>query len=110
MTEIEANKNTYWNGKGPYEKEYEEMYEKLVPLDGEADTVIGELLRKSSRSYYRFHNDGDIKSFGFFKAARPYKEKLKQKCVIQGIMIYGNNFLKKLNRSPPFIIRLDTQL
>ena len=78
MTESVVDKpSSYWNGKGRYQKEYEEMYDKLVPSNGEADTVIGELLRKSSRSYYRFYNDGDVKSFGFFIAARPYEKKIK---------------------------------
>lgn len=34
-------------------------FEKLVPVQGKADTVAGEIVRALSRIGYRFYNDGD---------------------------------------------------
>lgn len=51
--------NTYWNRKGLYENEYREMWNKLVPLKNEAETLHGELLRMSGRLYYDYHNNGN---------------------------------------------------
>ncbi len=51
--------NTYWNNNGKHQKEYETMWERLVPGEGPAATVAGELLRAVSRLYYRWFNDGD---------------------------------------------------
>lgn len=50
---------SYWNKTGKYQKEYEELFDKLVPADGMADTYAGELLRAASKLYYRYFNDGD---------------------------------------------------
>ncbi len=36
---------TYWNGKGKYQKEYDELRTKLVPPTGKAETALGEALR-----------------------------------------------------------------
>ena len=49
----------YWNGKGPLFKEYKELYAKLVPDSGPADTIEGEVLRAASKIVYRHYNDGD---------------------------------------------------
>ena len=34
-------------------------FEELVPLEGKADTLAGEIVRAISRIGYRFYNDGD---------------------------------------------------
>ncbi len=70
--------SAYWAGTGKHQKEYEEMYEKLVPNYGESNTAIGELLRKMARASYRYYNDGDINSYGFFAKARPYEKEIKK--------------------------------
>jgi len=59
-------KNIYWNSKGKYSKEYESlMY--LVPSQGAADTVEGELLRACSKIYYDYYNNAFINNWsGFF--------------------------------------------
>lgn len=49
---------TYWNNKGTYQDDYDELF-KLVPPSGEAKEPHIELLRCISKLYYRFYNDGD---------------------------------------------------
>ena len=51
--------NIYWMGNGKYQKEYDELWERLVPSQGNAVTKAGELLRAVSRIYYRWYNDCD---------------------------------------------------
>lgn len=36
-----------------------ELFMELVPIEGKADTVAGELLRAVNHIYYRYENDGD---------------------------------------------------
>ena len=52
-------KNSYWNNNGKYNMEYENLWRRLVPAEGKASTVAGEVLRAVSRLYYRWYNDGD---------------------------------------------------
>lgn len=49
--------NTYWNGKGKYQEDYERLLE-LMPASGKAATVAGELIRSMSRLSYDFYNNG----------------------------------------------------
>ena len=60
-TEIKhtPTEDSYWNHCGAYEKEYNELFEKLVPSSGDASTVHGELLRCISKVYYDFFNNGN---------------------------------------------------
>lgn len=51
---------SYWNNEGAYEKETNELYEKLVPLEGEAETVNGELIRIAHRLYHEYCNNGNM--------------------------------------------------
>ena len=51
--------HTYWSGTGALQKEYEALYNKLVPSQGAADTIEGEVLRAASKIVYRHYNDGD---------------------------------------------------
>ena len=51
--------NTYWNHQGRLQKEYDELWARLVPAEGPAATKAGEALRAMSRLYYRWYNDGD---------------------------------------------------
>lgn len=51
--------NTYWNHEGRLQKEYEALWERLVPAQGPAATKAGEALRAMSKLYYRWYNDGD---------------------------------------------------
>ena len=56
-----ANKGyepTYWDNAGKYQKEYDKLYSRIVPAQGEAATPDGELLRMISRFYYDRFNNG----------------------------------------------------
>lgn len=54
------SKNNYWNENGKYQKEYNKLYNSLVPDTGNCNTLEGEMLRATSRIYYRYFNDGDM--------------------------------------------------
>ena len=50
---------SYWNNNGAYQKEGEELYEKLVPPTGAATTLHGELIRGINRLFYEYCNNGN---------------------------------------------------
>jgi len=50
---------SYWNENGVYNNEYHELYKKLVPDMGEAETIEGELIRSVSRLYWDYFNNGN---------------------------------------------------
>lgn len=50
---------SYWNNNGAYQKEYNALYEKMVPAEGAADTLHGELIRGISRLFYEYCNNGN---------------------------------------------------
>lgn len=43
------------------------LFDELVPFDGAADTVAGEIVRAASRIRYRYYNDGDQIGIGYGK-------------------------------------------
>ena len=61
------NHSLYWGGAGKYQDQYSKLYDKLVPNEGKADTVEGELLRAVGRIIYRHGNDGDHFSHGSYE-------------------------------------------
>ena len=64
--------NTYYSGTGQLQKEYEELYDKLVPAQGAAETIEGEVLRAASKIVYRHYNDGDEFNQASFDQLKPY--------------------------------------
>jgi len=52
-------KQSYWERNGKYQKQYDDMYSKLVPDSGSAETLNGELLRSASRLTWEFYNNGN---------------------------------------------------
>lgn len=50
---------SYWNNNGAYQKEYDELYGKMVPSSGAAETLHGELIRSISRLFYDYCNNGN---------------------------------------------------
>jgi hypothetical protein len=50
---------TYWNGQGAYQTEYDALYAALVPDSGSAATLNGELVRGVTRLSYEFYNNGN---------------------------------------------------
>lgn len=55
-----ATGSTYFNGEGAYQKEMDEMWERLVPMSGMASTLNGELVRAVSRLNYEFFTNGNL--------------------------------------------------
>jgi hypothetical protein len=51
--------NSYWNGNGVYQKEYQSLFDLYVPTEGKAETICGELLRAISRLSYEYYNNGN---------------------------------------------------
>ena len=64
--------HTYWSGTGVLQKEYDALYNELVPSQGKADTIEGEVLRASSKIVYRHFNDGDEFNEASFDQLTPY--------------------------------------
>lgn len=64
--------STYWAGKGQLQKEYDALYNELVPSMGAADTIQGEVLRAASKIVYRHYNDGDEFNQASFDQLKPY--------------------------------------
>jgi hypothetical protein len=64
--------HTYWSGTGALQKEYDALYAELVPSQGKADTIEGEVLRASSKIVYRHYNDGDEFNEASFDQLEPY--------------------------------------
>lgn len=54
-----SNDKSYWSKTGAYQKEYDELFEKLVPIEDDAKTVHGELISCASKLYYEYHNNGN---------------------------------------------------
>jgi len=54
-------------------KEFQELSHKLMPPQGPADTVEGELLRAVNKLVYRYYNDGDYfyQGYGVHTAGAP---------------------------------------
>lgn len=51
---------SYWNNEGAYQSQYDELYDKLVPSEGAAENLIGEVLRAASRLAYDYYNNGNM--------------------------------------------------
>ena len=49
----------YYQGKGRYEKERKELWDRLVPEEGEADTIQGEMVRAISWIYREYCVNGN---------------------------------------------------
>lgn len=58
MKRTEIGKS-YWNETGAYEKETNELWSQLVPAQGKAPTVNGELIRIAHRLYHEYFNNGN---------------------------------------------------
>ena len=50
---------SYWNDNGAYNAVQLELYNKLVPSMGEADSIHGEVLRCANALYWDYFNNGN---------------------------------------------------
>ena len=48
-----------------FEKRFNELFDKLVPVNGKSDTNGGEIIRAVARVQYRWYNDGDMVWVGY---------------------------------------------
>ncbi len=64
----------YWNHKGRFQGRYDKMRKDLVPQSGDADTVIGQMIRFIGNIYYDIYNNGgcNLKDTSVFKQARVF--------------------------------------
>lgn len=65
VKKVTENGKSYWDGNGAYQKEFDALYEELVPPSGEAKTVVGELVRSISRLTYEYYNNGNQNACNF---------------------------------------------
>ena len=68
----------YWGHCGKFQTEYQELYSKLVPREGDADTELGQLIRYASIIYYDIYNNGGCNlrfNVEFFNKGREYFRK-----------------------------------
>jgi len=52
-------KHCYWGNNGKHEYEYKALWYRLVPVEGKADTVAGEVLRATNWLYCLWYTEGD---------------------------------------------------
>lgn len=50
---------SYWNDKGIYQAEFDELTKDLMPREGSADNLHGELIRGLNRLYHDWCNNGN---------------------------------------------------
>jgi hypothetical protein len=49
---------TYWNNKGKYQKEYEDISRDFIPASGSCDLMAAELIRCLTDIYHDVYNNG----------------------------------------------------
>ena len=62
MSELKTTKigESYWNESGAYQKDYNALFQDMVPEVGRADTVNAELIRSISRLIYEYGSNGNM--------------------------------------------------
>lgn len=50
---------SYWDNNGLYQEDYDRLYDSLVPAEGMAETLFGEVVRAASRLSYEYYNNGN---------------------------------------------------
>lgn len=50
-------KNTYWDNKGKFQAEYDQLI-RLMPKIGNSDVLAGELIRSANMLVWEFYNNG----------------------------------------------------
>jgi|TARA_Y100000296_G_scaffold37837_1_gene43768 hypothetical protein len=87
----ERYRPTYWSDKGELQKEYELLFDELVPPEGEAKTVAGEALRALSKIYYDVYNNGACNMFD--QVPHPYQDGFTDELVVN---IRAENLLSSI--------------
>ena len=55
----EVGAKSYWDNEGQFQKEYNELYNELVPASGKAENLFGEAIRAVSRLGHEYLNNGN---------------------------------------------------
>lgn len=55
----EVGAKSYWDNEGQFQKEYNDLYNELVPASGRAENLFGEAIRAVSRLGYEYLNNGN---------------------------------------------------
>ena len=55
----EVGSKSYWDHEGQFQKEYDELYDELVPESGRAKNLFGEAIRAVSRLGHEYLNNGN---------------------------------------------------
>ena len=105
--------NTYSSNNGKYQKAYDIIWKELVPKSGRAHTELGELLRRFSRVYYRYYNDGDtyddLCDDEFGNAMMRYFDEQKGIPQVHAkkvhYILFGGNYEKSLEDAVNYILR-----
>ena len=92
---------TYWSGKGKYQKEYDQIWKDYVPENGFCENDYAEQMRIISRIYYGLFNNGDFSiDNGDYHLEFPnisvFKEELPD--VIEEFMEYMKDLEDYINR------------
>ena len=109
----------YWNKRGKYQELLNQLYSKLVPDYGKADTEMGEILRAAYKLYLIYYTTGEmvrevmpsvaqdttlVHAFAFLRQHYDYVDDLvkcdevQYECLIEQLMdevimdAYSNNY------------------
>lgn len=87
--------NSYYEGNGAYSKEYEELCKKLVPDNGECETLHGELIRAATRLTHEYYNNGNCNAVDPIVDYGDYEDYNEDDVEIEGYEVreFYNNFI-----------------
>ena len=59
------SRNHYWDSKGINQQVFDRLIDELMPAEGEAKTLHGELIRSANRLYHEYCNNGNINAVNY---------------------------------------------
>ena len=85
------------------ENRFNEIFEKLVPNCGMAETLGGEIVRAVSRIGYRYYNDGDMAWEGYGReTVNPAVRFLQSVCESESLPEYFTKHVEKIFYREPY--------
>lgn len=63
--------HSYWNGTGSYQEKYNTFRTSLIPSEGKAKSLEGEVLRAASNLYYDLYNNGNANACDIIEMRKP---------------------------------------
>lgn len=112
MTTIKETQpgHSYWSQNGAYQKEYNELWDQMIPATGRANTLTGELIRSASKLAYEFWNNGNCNACDITYYEDEWEEEQEE----YNISEYYANFLelisKTLQTEDPAIIEITSKV